>query len=416
MDNIDVVHIVDFFVYDKVSGRILIQKRSTDRKLFPGAWEIPGGHVENNETDSECIERELWEETKLKLDKIHSQIHEFKWAGKSNVTNRVYLIEATGELVPEDRNVSAYMWISSDEAKILLKENEQTNGLYEAALKAFEAIERIRKKMNISFNSQTDFNPYERFIPTINELADMARTIALKYFRTDMKLEDKNDKTPVTIADREIEKMMREYLMQNYPEHGVIGEEYGSFQEDAEFVWVIDPIDGTKAFATGKPLFGTIIGLTHRGKPILGLIDQAFTRERWVGCQGMTATYNGIPVKVAGERDLSDSRFYTAAPEMYHGERFENFEEVRKSVKWMLYGCDCYAYGLLAMGFVDAVVEQFLAVHDVIGLVPVIKSAGGYVTDWNGNEIDLNTDGRIIAASSPRLAKETLSILNRGFD
>jgi inositol-phosphate phosphatase/L-galactose 1-phosphate phosphatase/histidinol-phosphatase len=256
---------------------------------------------------------------------------------------------------------------------------------------------------------------YEKaFVPFVNEMADVARGIALKYFRQNLVIDEKEDKSPVTKGDREIESTLRALIKQRFPEHGIIGEEYGKKDEGVEFVWVIDPIDGTKAFATGKPLFGTIIGLVHNNRPVVGLIDQAFTKERWLGITDQFCLYNNELTKVAPPRSLSGARFYTAAPEMFHGDYFENFETIRKSSKWALYGCDCYAYGLLALGCVDLVMEQYLAPHDIMGLIPVIKGAGGHVTDWNGNEIGLDTDGKIIAASSKELAAEALSVINRG--
>lgn len=253
---------------------------------------------------------------------------------------------------------------------------------------------------------------YKSFMESANKMADMAGEIALKYFRSQFDMQEKDDKTPVTVTDREIEERMRAYLVRHHPDHGVIGEEFGTDRPDAEFVWVIDPIDGTKAFATGKPLFGTIIGLAHEGRPIAGVIDQAFTKERWIGVENEGTTHNGQPVRVALRRNFDEVRFYTAAPEMFHGETFPHFERLRTSVKWTLYGCDCYAYGLLSMGQIDLVMEQFLGLHDIIGLVPIIKAAGGYVSDWAGHDITLQSGNRIIAASNKEIAAKALSIIN----
>ena len=182
----------------------------------------------------------------------------------------------------------------------------------------------------------------------------------------------------------------------------------------AEFVWVIDPIDGTKAFATGRPTFGTIIGLAHNGKPVAGIVDQAFTKERWFGITNQFCRHNGSPVKVAAHRNLNAARFYTTTPAMFEGGYEEGFEQLRKTVKWPQFSCDCYAYGLLALGWVDLVIERDLKVHDVMGLVPIITGAGGFAGNWDAKDIGLDTDGTMIAASTKALAEEALAILKRG--
>jgi len=261
------------------------------------------------------------------------------------------------------------------------------------------------------FKSGT-FDYEKEFKGFFDEMAEEARVIALKYFRSNLVVSEKNDKSPVTLADKEIEATLRDMIRKRYPAHGIIGEEYGKENETAEFVWVIDPIDGTRAFATGKPLFGTIIGLAHNGRPMVGLIDQAFTKERWLGVSDSFCRYNNQLTKVAPPRPLEAARFYTGNPELFHGDIFENFETLRKSTKWAFYECDCYAYGLLAIGSVDLVIEQCLGLHDIIGLVPIITGAGGYVSDWDGKEIGLGSGDKIVAASCKPLAESALRILN----
>ena len=137
-----------------------------------------------------------------------------------------------------------------------------------------------------------------RFVQLANALADAARPIAARYFRTQVAIDDKTDNSPVTIADREAETAMRDLLTRHVPEHGVFGEEHGAVRTDAEYVWVLDPIDGTKAFITGLPIFGTLVALLHRGKPVLGIIDQPILKERWLGVEGQRSTFNGQPISV----------------------------------------------------------------------------------------------------------------------
>lgn len=253
---------------------------------------------------------------------------------------------------------------------------------------------------------------YEKlFSAFFNEAADLAGETVLKYFRQNIPVDDKHDKSPVTQADREIEQKLRELIARKFSDHGVIGEEYGPDKADAEFVWVIDPIDGTKSFATGRPLFGTIIGLMHAGKPVAGLIEQAYTKERWFGISHQIAYHNGTPIHVAPPRELQNARLYTGSISMFDDENFPNFVNMCRAAKWTQYSSDCYGYGLLAMGWADVVVEQCLGLYDVAGIVPIITGAGGYMSDWDGHDIDLNFNGKAIAASCKDLALSSLAVI-----
>ncbi len=250
------------------------------------------------------------------------------------------------------------------------------------------------------------------FAPFMHELADAAGVVALKYFRKVIPVDDKHDKSPVTQADREIEQTLRTMINQQFPTHGIFGEEFGNENIDAEFVWCLDPIDGTKSFITGRPMFGTIIGLLHNGKPMAGIIDQAFTRERWFGITDVMATHNGTPIQVAKPRTLSAARLYTGSINMFEGVNFEGYLRLCRAAKLTQYSCDVYAYGLLAMGWCDVMVEQCLKLYDVAGTVPIITGAGGFIGDWQGKPIDIHFKGEAVAASTKQLAMESIAAMN----
>jgi histidinol phosphatase-like enzyme (inositol monophosphatase family) len=253
---------------------------------------------------------------------------------------------------------------------------------------------------------------YEKtFAAFVHQAADAAGAITLQYFRKEIPIDAKDDKSPVTQADREIELKLRDMIAAQFPSHGIIGEEFGTTNKDAEFVWVLDPIDGTRAFMTGKPLFGTIIGLMHNGKPVVGCVDQAFTRERWFGIADQFATHNGVRIKTAPPRALNASRLYTGSPDMFRGDTFDTYLNLCRTARWPQYGCDCYAYGLVAMGWADLVVEQRLKIYDIAGIAPIISGAGGFVGDWNLNPISFDFNGTVIAASCKELAAETATLL-----
>jgi len=244
-----------------------------------------------------------------------------------------------------------------------------------------------------------------------NSLADAARPIATRYFRTPVTVDDKADQSPVTIADREAETAMRVLLDSRVPQHGVFGEEHGAVRTDAEYVWVLDPIDGTKAFITGLPIFGTLIALLHRGVPVLGIIDQPISKERWVGVVGQGSTLNGTPIRVRACPSLDKAYMYSTAPQMFGGATAARHQALAEKTKLFRWGGDCYAYGLLAAGHVDLVVENSLKLYDFAALVPVIKGAGGLITDWRGKDLDMHSDGSVIAAGDAAILNAAKQIL-----
>ena len=245
-----------------------------------------------------------------------------------------------------------------------------------------------------------------------HSLADAARPIAQRYFRTPVKIDDKSDASPVTIADREAETAMRALLNKHVPAHGIFGEEHGAERTDAEYVWVLDPIDGTKAFITGLPIFGTLIALLHRGVPVMGVIDQPILKERWLGVEGRPSTFNGQPIKVRACASLDKTYMYSTAPQMFPGPMARRHEVLADKVKLFRWGGDCYAYGLLAAGHVDLVVENDLKLYDFAALAPVIKGAGGLITDWKGRELDMHSDGSVVAAGDPAIHRAALDVLS----
>jgi inositol-phosphate phosphatase / L-galactose 1-phosphate phosphatase / histidinol-phosphatase len=244
------------------------------------------------------------------------------------------------------------------------------------------------------------------------KLADAAGTIIRRFFRQPIAVNDKADLTPVTIADREAEAAMRALIEKSFPAHGIIGEEHGRLREDAEFVWVLDPIDGTKNFISGIPLFGTLIGLAHRGRPVLGVIDQPILGERWLGAEGKPSTLNGAPIRTRACAALDRATLYATSPDMFRGPDAERFARLKAAVKLARFGADCYAYAQLASGFIDLVVEADLKPYDYCALVPVIAGAGGAMTDWAGRDLTIGSSGKVIAAGDPGLVAPARAALD----
>ena len=244
-----------------------------------------------------------------------------------------------------------------------------------------------------------------------NELADAASEVTLKYFRSSFHVENKDDQTPVTQADREVEELLRGMIKKKYPSQGIIGEEYGAEKEKEEYVWTLDPIDGTISFINGVPLFTTLIGIIKQGNPYLGVIDQPFIKDRWCGLNKRT-TYNDNVVRTRSCKDASLAHLYTTAFEIFdHLEamRFRNLSDKVRSSR--VGGADCYHYGMLASGWIDIVCEK-LSVYEYSSIVPIIEGAGGVVTDWQGDTINGNNYKTIIAVGDPGIHRQVLDLLS----
>jgi inositol-phosphate phosphatase/L-galactose 1-phosphate phosphatase/histidinol-phosphatase len=233
-------------------------------------------------------------------------------------------------------------------------------------------------------------------------LADAVRPIVMGYFRSNVAFDVKADASPVTAADREAEAAMRRLIEQAFPKHGILGEEYGGERLDAAHVWVLDPIDGTKSFVTGKPLFGTLIALLLDGQPVVGVIDMPALNERWVGIDGRPTTFNRRPVRVRACPELPHAWLYATSPQMFVNADADAFSRLRTRCYAALWGADLYAYGLLASGTVDIVCEASTQPYDYCALVSVVTGAGGIISDWQGRPLGLNSDGRVLAAGDER--------------
>ncbi len=249
-------------------------------------------------------------------------------------------------------------------------------------------------------------------IDLAGRLADAARAIAVGHFRADtLAIQAKPDGTPVTAADLEIETALRGMIADAFPDHGVLGEEWGDDRLDAPFVWVLDPIDGTKSFIIGKPLFGTLIALMRHGTPVLGVIEMPVLAERWLGVEGQPTTLNGVPVVSRRRTGLSECWLSATTPEMFANEDATAFARLRAGCRGAVYGNDCYAYGLLALGSLDLVCEATMKPFDYCALVPVVTGAGGRISDWQGEPLGLASDGRVIAAGDPAIHAVALGAL-----
>lgn len=247
-------------------------------------------------------------------------------------------------------------------------------------------------------------------------VADAAAEAVRPYFRMGIEADDKADDSPVTLADRAAEQAMRAVLGKHCPDHGIIGEEFGETAPGADGMrWVLDPIDGTRAFLTGRTTFGTLIALLDGDRPVLGIIDQPITRERWVGIEGKPTTFTGPLGGRIGARpcpSLGQAELSCTSPDIFSDEMRPRFERLRGAVRRTSWGGDCYGFGLLALGQIDLIVEEDLKPWDWAALVPVITGAGGSITDWTGAPLRLGTSGRVIALGNPALLPDVIGHLS----
>jgi myo-inositol-1(or 4)-monophosphatase len=243
--------------------------------------------------------------------------------------------------------------------------------------------------------------------------ADVAGAVIRPFFRSGVAAEVKRDRTPVTIADRSAEQAMRAVLAERFPDHGILGEEFGLDRPQSRLRWVLDPIDGTRAFITGRPVFGTLIGLMDGDTPILGVIDQPITGERWVGVRGLPTRFRGPFGGRPGCRacpSLAGAELSCTTPRMF-GAATARWERLSAAVGRTSWGGDCYAYGLLALGQIDVIAEADLKVWDWAALLPVVEGAGGLLTDWSGEPLRPDGDGRALAVGDPALLAQAVELL-----
>ncbi|MDA0902585.1 MAG: histidinol phosphate phosphatase [Proteobacteria bacterium] len=254
------------------------------------------------------------------------------------------------------------------------------------------------------------------FVAFSNHLADLSSYITKKYFRQNFSEENKSNDTPVTLADKEIEEMIRKEIIETFPDHGIVGEEFDKVNPESDYQWVLDPIDGTVSFIIGRPTFGTLISLAYKKKPLIGVINQPITNERWIGLAGQYSKFNGEIIKTSKRTNISEAVLCTTSPSYFKGKELEIFNNIITKTKYQtsggaIYGGDCYLYGLLALGSVDIVIENELSNHDYMALIPIIEEAGGIITDWDGKALDLNSNGTVLACANKELHSKVLEII-----
>ncbi|MDP3524174.1 MAG: histidinol-phosphatase [Hoeflea sp.] len=247
-------------------------------------------------------------------------------------------------------------------------------------------------------------------------IADAAASETLPRFRMSVSVDNKlaTGFDPVTEADQEAERAIRRLISERYPDHGILGEEHGDVGLDRDYVWVIDPIDGTRAFISGLPVWGTLVGLYHEGRAVMGMMDQPFTGERFVAQPGSAMVRRHgktTPLRTRTGVRLEQATMMTTSPSIFPEALEPSYRRVESQVQLARYGCDCYAYAMVASGHIDLVIESGLKAYDVGGLIPLIEQAGGVMTTWSGERPEYG--GNIVAAGSPELHEAALEMLNR---
>jgi len=253
-----------------------------------------------------------------------------------------------------------------------------------------------------------------------DRLADAAGAAIRPYFRVEHGLESKADRSPVTLADRAAERAMRDLIAETFPDDAIIGEEFGTVEGKSGRTWVLDPIDGTRAFIAGRPIFGTLIALMIEDWPMLGVIDQPVIGERWVGVVGQQTLFNGKPAHTRRCAALAGASIATTSPHLFDAHQGEHYLALAAAAsagnmsQGPIYGGDCYNYGCLASGHIDVVVEAGLKLHDFAALVPVVEGAGGRMCDWQGEPLTADSTGEVIAAGDPARIDDIIEALACG--
>ncbi len=257
-------------------------------------------------------------------------------------------------------------------------------------------------------------NTYAEYLKFANILADISSTVLRNHFKAPLNIEQKVDSSPVTNADIEVEERVRSLIGEKFPEHGIVGEEFGNSNKDSPYQWVIDPIDGTKSFIAGYPIFTTLISLLYNGEPIIGLIDQPILYKRWAASKGQKTLYNhSLLPQLNNQKLFIQANIATTSTDYFSNEQAAKFAELRAATANSILGGDAYAYAMLASGSLDIVIDASMKPYDFCALIPIIKGVGGVITDWNGNPLTLYSDGNIVAAANDELHAQALSFLNK---
>jgi histidinol phosphatase-like enzyme (inositol monophosphatase family) len=249
---------------------------------------------------------------------------------------------------------------------------------------------------------------------TLLAAADAASAHTLPLFRTTLDVDNKYTVgfDPVTEADRGAETVIRAVIAEHFPDHAIIGEEWGS-SGDSTYSWIIDPIDGTRSFISGVPVWGTLIGFAHKGVAIAGIMSQPFIGETFLAVPGRS-TYRRAgettPIRTSGQTELEPSRVFTTTPNLFKGENWGKWEAIESATRLQRFGTDCYGYALLAAGHADLVIEPRLQTYDIAALVPIIREAGGAISCWDGSEP--TSGGNVVAAATPELLEKALALVN----
>ena len=256
-------------------------------------------------------------------------------------------------------------------------------------------------------------NSLQEYLNFANKLADAAGITSMEYFRTSLSIDNKKDESPVTIADKNTELKIRSLIENEYPDHGILGEEFDSVNPDAEFIWVIDPIDGTISYIAGHKDFGNLISLTQNKKPIIGIINCPAHDERWIGAKNQSSTVNQQTVNTSSVTAIEDAYIFTSGLYFDEPHLRNAVDKIKNKVRYFRYGGDCYMYGMVASGLIDIVIEDTLKVHDYMALVNVIEGAGGVISDKFGNEITIDSQGSVVASANKELHSKLISLINQ---
>jgi inositol-phosphate phosphatase/L-galactose 1-phosphate phosphatase/histidinol-phosphatase len=256
-----------------------------------------------------------------------------------------------------------------------------------------------------------DFPPHGDYLKFAERLADQSREMLLAVKDAAPEVDIKSDASFVTTTDKAVETALRTMIQEAYPEHGILGEEFENINIDAEFVWVLDPIDGTAAFVASIPVYGTLIGLAWKGRPYVGVIDHPVTADRWVGVSGRMAEHNGVPIRVRQRASIETAYATCSNADFMTEDELARFTVLRKRAQYVQYGGSCYSYGVLASGRTDLAIDSGLDPFDVYASAAVIEGAGGFMTDWNGDTISFDMAGHVVAAGDKARLEDAINIL-----